>query len=437
MAVRELTNDSKAILLLCSGFAERKPSQGSPSPLGASEYSGLAAWLHAHSMRPGELLGEAGMRNLEASQDLGLGIPRVKALLRRGAALALAAERWLNKGLWIITRSDERYPKALRDHLKQCAPPVLFGAGGDALLGKRGLAIIGSRDADDAAREFTCRLARACADDGVQVVSGGARGVDQEATVAALDAGGTAVAVLADSLMKAAVSGRYRQALRDKQLALISTYSPEARFTVGNAMGRNKYIYALASCALVVSASDGKGGTWTGAIEELRREQGTPVLVRVQGAVPPGNRGLLKKGAKPFPQEPWTRPMKALLSSVGGSAVPSMQRQLVERSGAIGAATLPESPEEHAAAAAGKAYDAVLPMILAHLRLPKTGNELATELDVRRVQLDDWLKRALRDGRILRKGRPAKYRAAPAREQELPFGGTETALPTAQAEPSS
>ena len=60
-------------------------------------------------------------------------------------------------------------------------------------------------------------------------------------------------------------------------------------------------IYALADYGLVVSADHRKGGTWGGAEEELNRRPHRPVFVRVTGAVPPGNRALVKLGAIAFP----------------------------------------------------------------------------------------------------------------------------------------
>ncbi len=73
-------------------------------------------------------------------------------------------------------------------------------------------------------------------------------------------------------------------------MLLISPYHPEAGFNVGNAMGRNKLIYALADYGLVVSAEHKKGGTWEGASEELKRKPGRPVFVRLGDSVPMGKR---------------------------------------------------------------------------------------------------------------------------------------------------
>lgn len=83
------------------------------------------------------------------------------------------------------------------------------------------------------------------------VVSGGARGVDREAKFTALDEGGNVVGVLPDGLAKAAVSKKYRKALKSRNLVLFSATDPGAGFSVGNAMGRNTYIYAMSDYCLI------------------------------------------------------------------------------------------------------------------------------------------------------------------------------------------
>lgn len=47
-------------------------------------------------------------------------------------------------------------------------------------------------------------------------------------------------------------------------------------------------IYALSDYGLVVSTDHHKGGTWTGAEEELKRENALPIFVRLGDNVPLG-----------------------------------------------------------------------------------------------------------------------------------------------------
>lgn len=85
----------------------------------------------------------------------------------------------------------------------------------------------------------------------------------------ALQGGGKSIGVMADALERAALSGSPREWLSDGKLVLVSPYDPAAGFNVGNAMQRNKVIYTFADAALVVSSDLQKGGTWTGAVEQI------------------------------------------------------------------------------------------------------------------------------------------------------------------------
>ena len=115
----------------------------------------------------------------------------------------------------------------------------------------------------------------------------------------ALEKDGTSVGVLANGLLRAATSSKYRKHLMRGNLALVSTFSPEAGFNVGNAMQRNKYVYCLADACVVV-ASDTKGGTWTGAIENLKNGW-VPLWVRDSDHPPPGNRPVVEQGGRRLP----------------------------------------------------------------------------------------------------------------------------------------
>lgn len=111
----------------------------------------------------------------------------------------------------------------------------------------------------------------------------------------ALDQEGTVVGILADSLLRASSSKMYRSYLRSQNLVLLSPFNPEAGFTVGRAMQRNKYIYCLSDRALVIH-SDIKGGTWEGAIENMEK-QWVPIWVRQDSDGSPGNAALLDRGS--------------------------------------------------------------------------------------------------------------------------------------------
>jgi predicted Rossmann fold nucleotide-binding protein DprA/Smf involved in DNA uptake len=304
-----LSPDSEAVLLLTSHVG--LGSRPEPAPLGLRQWNQL--WRRLSSLGlagPGSLLG------LDAQQIRGLAdlpqeeVDRLTRLLSRGSELVDELERLELLGLWVVTRWDEAYPERLRKRLGDLAPTVLFGSGKLNLLGKSGLAVVGSRNVDERGNTMAQLAGRACAESGLVVYSGGARGVDSIAMGAALEAGGSAVGVLADSLEKAARATDAREGIERGTLTFITPYSPSAPFSVGAAMGRNKLIYALADWALVVASDVEKGGTWAGATEALKAGW-VPVFAVTGPGAPPGNGLLVERGARPFP-DPFPDPPSSL-----------------------------------------------------------------------------------------------------------------------------
>jgi len=177
---------------------------------------------------------------------------RLSADVNRGAALALAIEKWQRVGIWIITRSSSDYPKQLKKKLKHLSPPVLYGVGNPKLLNQPSIAVVGSRKAPKEALEFAHKFGNKIANDGYTLVSGGAKGVDETAMMGALKGGGTVIGILPDNLLKASLSSQYRNALMNNELVLISTHYPESPFSAVNALRNNKYIYAQSIATIIV-----------------------------------------------------------------------------------------------------------------------------------------------------------------------------------------
>jgi predicted Rossmann fold nucleotide-binding protein DprA/Smf involved in DNA uptake len=226
---------------------------------------------------------------------------RLRGLLGRGFLLSQVIERWQARAIWVVSRADSEYPRRLKARLREDAPAVIYGCGDMGLLETGGLAVVGSRHVDEALVDYTLSIGQLAARAGRTVVSGGAKGIDQAAMRGALEAGGKVCGVLTDSLERTTMNREHRNLLLDGQLVLISPYDPGAGFNVGNAMRRNKLIYALADSSLVVSSDLNKGGTWTGAVEQLDNLKFVPVFVRSTGEASVGLDALRKKGALPWP----------------------------------------------------------------------------------------------------------------------------------------
>ncbi len=398
-----LSVDTQAILLLCGHFGNQ--NSANLKPLTPSEYAWLAQQLQAHHLRPADLLDTRSTVKIKHFQKHKTVTPeRLVALLMRGGALALAVEAWTNKGLWIISRSDKTYPTRLKKRLGQLAPPLFYGVGPKPLLQKGGLAIVGSRDVDQEIIEFTKLAAKKSAQQGITILSGGARGVDTQAMLTALVHGGTAVGILADNLARTALTGKYREAIREERLVLISPFDPQVGFNIGHAMARNKYIYALSDWALVVNSGYQEGGTWAGAIENLKANW-VPLIVRQDESISLGNQYLLKEGG-------------IALAKKQLQELTELRQQLTQLSqtkplSILATSTHQDSdkttPEPDESVEKIDLFDVVWPYLEQQLVTETTEQILAEHLNVHPVQLRIWLKRALEMGKIKKLTKPVRY----------------------------
>ena len=294
-----LSANTQAILLLTAPLIAGRAAP-SPDLLTLGEYKRLACQLREIHRQPADLVSPDAGDVLRACTRV-IEESRLQRLLGRGFLLSQVIERWQARAIWVVSRADADYPRRLKFRLREHAPAVLYGCGDINLLASGGLAVVGSRDADDSLIDYTMFVGRLAARAGSTLVSGGAKGIDQAAMRGTLEAGGKVTGVLVDSLEKTTTNREHRNVLLGGQLVLISPYDPSAGFNVGNAMQRNKLIYALADASLVVSSDLNKGGTWAGAIEQLDTLKLVPVYVRSTGEPSAGLDALLKKGAIPWP----------------------------------------------------------------------------------------------------------------------------------------
>ncbi len=294
-----LSPNTQAILLLTAPLIAGRGAS-SPDLLSPGEYKRLARHLREMQRQPADLVSTDAAELLRACQPV-IDEKRLQRLLGRGFLLSQVIEHWKARAIWVISRADAEYPRRMKARFREDAPAMLYGCGDISLLETGGLAVVGSRHVDDTLIDYTMTVGRLAARARRTLVSGGAKGIDQAAMRGALEAGGKVSGVLADSLEKTAMNREHRNLLIDGQLVLISPYDPSAGFNVGNAMQRNKLIYALADASLVVSSDLNKGGTWAGAIEQLDKLKLVPVYVRSTGVLSAGLDALRNKGAIPWP----------------------------------------------------------------------------------------------------------------------------------------
>jgi predicted Rossmann fold nucleotide-binding protein DprA/Smf involved in DNA uptake len=315
----------------------------------------------------------------------------------------------------------------LKEKLKKSAPPVIYGVGNSEMLDGGGLAMVGSRNVDKEGLEFTRKIAAKCVQEKIQIVSGGARGVDEASMQASLEEGGTAIGVLSNKLEQAAVAGKYRKWIMEGSLVLVSPYSPKAPFTVGNAMGRNKHIYTLSDWALVISSSVDKGGTWTGANENLKNSW-VPLFVRSGPNVPDGNIRLIQLGGKPMSDKAMGEDISILacLQGQGGDTISEKEAPIPKEIAGIKTVDhqkieetqgeLPGSEPKNANGKVNDLFEIVWPHIERELKTAKLPKDLAESFNINQNQMKDWLERALETGSVKKLTRPVRYVAISQKE---------------------
>ncbi len=415
---RPLSPNAQAILLLTAPLLAGR-TEYSSEVLTLNEYNRLARMLREKQCQPADLLGPRAVDFTVESGGV-VGHERLERLLGRGFLLSQAVERWQARAIWIVSRADGNYPARLKTRLREDAPPVIYGCGELANLDTGGLAVVGSRHVDDELIQYTESVGRLSARARRTVLSGGARGIDQAAMRGALQAGGSVVGVLADSLDRAVLNRDYRDALMDGRLTLISPYDPAAGFNVGHAMQRNKVVYSLADAALVVSSNFESGGTWAGAVEQLERLHFVPIYVRSRGEIGKGLSALLQMGASKWP-EPETPeaiadaflPEVHRANGIAGQedlfvGVSEDRKPLHDR---IATPTLSETTPALPPAPAEELF-ATVRDIITRLKGAKTDSEIAVELQVSKSQVKEWLQRLVKEGALEKLSKPTRYRPA-------------------------
>src|SRR5438874_2707991 len=167
-----LSETTQATLLLCGHLVAAKVKDVQPLSLG--EFNELLSGIDREGSNLTELLDTQTADKLLQKLHPQFDTDRLRALLQRGFALSLSVEKWTSYGLWVVSRQDERYPQRLKERLKHLAPALLYGCGQMGLLESGGVAIVGSRDIDEAATSFTRALGEACAREQLTVLPGGA-----------------------------------------------------------------------------------------------------------------------------------------------------------------------------------------------------------------------------------------------------------------------
>lgn len=288
-------DDDLAIIALCSqiGIVE------GVKPLENKEWATVSENLIKNNRTPKDLFDFSkeeflSILNIFDEKE----IERYKALIERSSSLAFELENLNKYGIKIITRASALFPRRIKKLLGQQSPPLFYYAGDLNLLNYKCIGFVGSRDVKDTDIKKLRNLIGNATSKGYGVVSGGAKGVDTIATQESLYNGGIAIEFLSESLIKKLKDHNISQFIREKRLLLLSAVKPDAGFNTGNAMQRNKFIYTQSIATTVIKSNYNQGGTWAGAIENLKKGWVREFCLKNENCL--GNNELMKRGAIPI-----------------------------------------------------------------------------------------------------------------------------------------
>lgn len=427
MNYNNLGEDSLAIILLCSNLALDNKVDN-VKPFTAIEYSKFARIvLNSTIKRPGNLFKLSKEEMISTLLMSDTEAERVVRLLAKSGQLSFQLNELNNIGINIITRADNKYPKVLKEKLKEKCPPVLYCCGDINILKNELIGVVGSRNIDIDGADFTKKISKKIVTEEYALVSGGAKGTDSIAQEGVLENGGKVVAFIADSMLTRIKKKEVREAITSKKLLIISAINPKAGFTVYSAMDRNKYIYCISKCTVVISSDYNKGGTWAGAMENLKNNW-VPLIVRSDNNIPKGNTELIKKGGieikatnltKPFisfiknTQEAESGYYDGDLLSLVNNKIEVEKKLVVDRKAKMNendkVCEKEEVKYEDIKEKSYDAYELLIDKIIEVLENPLTLDEFKSLLNINKKQASEWLNRAIDEGKIKKVSKPIRY----------------------------
>lgn len=192
-----------------------------------------------------------------------------KAIVQRtGFARAEQELRYCERhGLRIVASTDPDYPPLLREMPDY--PAVLYVRGEPAALGMRTLSIVGTRRATPYGQLACSRIVAELAERVPQlcIVSGLAFGIDAGAHRAALEAGATTVAVLANALpdVSPAQHGPLAREILSHGGALVTEIDSQTPQKGTGYLARNRIIAGLSAGTLLAESPESGGSLHTAA----------------------------------------------------------------------------------------------------------------------------------------------------------------------------
>jgi len=197
----------------------------------------------------------------------------------------------------------------------------------------------------------------------------------------------------------------------DGHVVLISPFYPEAGFSVGNAMARNKYIYCLADAAVVVHAGK-KGGTLNGAEENLK-QRWVPLWVKPTEDKDAANEQLVNKGGSWCAVDAQSLDVSALLTSPNQVGTDSAFLPTTDQQEDLFSHNIREPETEFQDSEKDERHTDYYQLFIGDLsRLatdPISIIDLSEKIGLHKLQVTEWLTRSLDDGHAKKLNRPVRY----------------------------
>ena len=202
----------------------------------------------------------------------------------------------MERGIGFISFEQNDFPEKVR-HIPN-PPYALYYIGKLPDENRKTVAIVGARTRSAYGSEVAQEVAKTLAVNGVQVVSGLARGIDRDAHQGALNGGGDTYAVLGcgvDTCYPRENRYLYNQIITDG--GIISEYPPGTKPSAGLFPARNRIVAGLSHCVVVVEAREKSGSLITA---DFAMEQGRDIYAvpgRICDSLSQGCNRLIKQGA--------------------------------------------------------------------------------------------------------------------------------------------
>ena len=132
--------------------------------------------------------------------------------------------------------------------------PILFVKGQQKRLMSDSVTIVGARDVSDTGIHITRKLAGELVGKGINIVSGYAAGVDLEAHLGALEAGGTTTIVLSDGIKQLRQKSAFKKFNWDQDILTVSQFDPDTEWSAWNSLERNQLVCALSKAVVVIES---------------------------------------------------------------------------------------------------------------------------------------------------------------------------------------